>query len=330
MKFTTFIWLLGLFCPAWSLVGEVVTITNDLGHVLYASLFRPDPVSFPGLRPAIVIAHGSGGVYRTLNASGYPTDMETEYESWAVLAQSNGYFALFVDSYNPQSGRSAGKSNANSAYIRPHDIYAGNAYLRNTSSLVGGGGVNTSAIYLLGISHGSTAVLATLSSSDPHRTTLPFTAGVGYYACCGCAECSGEATCTSTSSCDSCSVCPLCGCTNNRYCPYAPLLIFAASNDASCGTGYYNAYGSGWGGNWCDERIVKARANTTCPISYAQHKFALLTYNATEHGFDYLGNSATYFNNECARAHSRAQTLSWFSATTASIDGSACASNIYS
>lgn len=337
LTFLLFSCLLGCVISAPYPLGTIVELTTDLGHVVYASLYTPDLSIFPSPRPALVVAHGSGGVFGF--TSGYPTSIDREYGEWSVEATSRGYVALFVDSYEPKSGRLKGKTYANAAHIRPHDLYAGRAYLAGMTY------VNASDISALGISHGMTSVLSALEDSDTH-TSLRFKAAVGYYACCGCGECNTNNFSCSTQQCSQCPSCSLCSCSTTQYCPYAPMMIFAAESEPNpgCGLGYSQNFNPGyqhpsynvndtktfWGSNWCDEKIRRGMLiSAGCPIT-RNRKFQMLTYNQTYHGFDYLDDPA-YPNNECARLHSRAQTFNWLQNTVVSLTGpnAHCARQLY-
>lgn len=139
------------------------TIPGPDGLQLNARLYRP---ADPGSYPAVIVMHGSGGMWSNDTVS---KGILTHLDAWAAWLKSNGYVALFVDSYVARgittnySGRrpavDSTKSDAlcSPATVRPKDAYAARDWLIANATAQK---VNTSRIGLLAFSQGAEAALA--------------------------------------------------------------------------------------------------------------------------------------------------------------------------
>lgn len=137
---------------------------------LVARLFLPDPaVSGEGPYPAVIILHGSGGMWSNdLIANG----LLSHLDQWGELLAGMGYIVLFPDSYNPRGipgNFSNRQPHYNPAiddaicspnYERPKDVVAALTYLQGRTDVL------TDRIGLMGFSHGAqTAMNAIVDSS---------------------------------------------------------------------------------------------------------------------------------------------------------------------
>jgi len=126
---------------------------------LIAALYLPDPLLHgPGPYPAVVVLHGSGGMWSNdLIASG-PSN---QFEDWGEVLADLGYVCLITDSYNPRgipggfSGRRPSYDPAvddalcSPNYERPKDVVAALEYLATRAD------VDVTRTALLGFSHGA-------------------------------------------------------------------------------------------------------------------------------------------------------------------------------
>lgn len=136
-------------------------------------LYRP---AGDGPFPAVVVMHGSGGFWSNDNPA---NGMLNHLQEWGTLLQSNGYLALFIDSYTPRGIPGDFKKKrpcfdaawddalCSPAYERTKDAYAALAWLRNTANNVP---VVANRIGLLGFSQGGETALASVVSSTVSRT----------------------------------------------------------------------------------------------------------------------------------------------------------------
>jgi dienelactone hydrolase len=137
---------------------------------LIGRLYLPDAMAHgTGPYPAVVIMHGSGGVWSNdLIANG----LSNQFEEWGELLSDLGYLALFPDSYNPRGipGNFASRRPHHDPniddhlcspnYERPKDVVAALTYLVTRQDFDG------SNVALMGFSHGAqTALNAMLDPS---------------------------------------------------------------------------------------------------------------------------------------------------------------------
>jgi dienelactone hydrolase len=158
---------------------QAQTITNvqvPQGNLSLAGrLFTP---AGPGPFPAVVVMHGSGGMWSDDDPA---NGMLTHLQEWGQLLRDNGYVALFVDSFNArgipanfQKKRPCFDSNwddskCSPAYERPKDAYAALNWLR-AQHTAGNLNLRTNRIGLIGFSHGGETALASTVSSTVSRT----------------------------------------------------------------------------------------------------------------------------------------------------------------
>jgi dienelactone hydrolase len=139
------------------------TIAGPNGLQLNARLYRP---ADPGSYPAVIVMHGSGGMWSNDVVS---NGILTHLDAWAAWLKSHGYVALFVDSYvargitsnfsnrRPAEDTTKDDTKCSPATVRPHDAYAARAWLVANATAQK---VNTSRIGLLAFSQGAEAALA--------------------------------------------------------------------------------------------------------------------------------------------------------------------------
>ncbi len=137
---------------------------------LIALLYRPDPaVHGPGPYPAVVVLHGSGGMWQSDTiASGAKTPLRR----WGERLAERGFLCLMPDSFNPRGipGNFANRRPHHDSliddavcspnYERPKDVVAALTFLQTLPD------VDFENIGLLGFSHGSqTGLNAVLDAS---------------------------------------------------------------------------------------------------------------------------------------------------------------------
>lgn len=220
-------------------ISKKVKIPNPTGgDSLLAWLFVPATTADV---PAVVVMHGSGGLWSSLNH----TTMSSQFTKWIDIFRTEKIAALFVDSYVSRGipddfAEVAPPNNFHVAaeFVRPRDAYSGLAYLREQNK------ITDSRIALLGFSHGGTSTVSamvdsayvhkaswsvissgnTYSSLDYPNLLNPagkpaqggFVAAVSYYPGLGFYSYYGR---TGTPS-------------NGKYKSYAPIMIHGAENDA--------------------------------------------------------------------------------------------------
>lgn len=174
-------------------------------------LFTP---SAPGPHPAIVMLHGRGGPYSSLRRGTYTAETLTmRHRMWGEFWAARGYVALLVDSFAPRGypdgfpkhSYSQRPAAVSEQFVRPLDAYGALRFLRSRSDVV------ADRIGLHGWSNGGMTLLSALGA-DPPGLKDPdpirgFRAAIAQYPSCR----------TQLQQAD--------------YRPYAPLLIFAASED---------------------------------------------------------------------------------------------------
>lgn len=137
---------------------------------LAARIYTPDAnLAGPGPYPAVIILHGSGGLWSNdIIANG----LVSQFKEWGEDLTGMGYLAIFPDSYNPRGipgnfGNRRPHYNpelddhlCSPNYERPKDVIATLAYL------AGRGDVDPERVALMGFSHGAqTAMNAVLDVS---------------------------------------------------------------------------------------------------------------------------------------------------------------------
>lgn len=145
---------------------EIVSIPNTYTNETLANnkLFVPEG---DGPFPAVVVMHGSGGMWSDDNVAG--GIMSTHFEEWGTALTDAGYIALFVDSYTPRNlveFRSKRPSDnplvddaaASDRLVRPQDAYSALAWLRDRDDVI------DNRVALMGFSQGAQSVLAAVES----------------------------------------------------------------------------------------------------------------------------------------------------------------------
>lgn len=126
---------------------------------LNALLYHPDPgVHGPGPHPAVIVLHGSGGMWSGDTIANGPT---SHFEKWGQLLAGRGFLCVIPDGFNPR-GISGGYSNrrphhdstiddavCSPNYERPKDVVAALTYLQGRADFDG------RHVGLVGFSHGA-------------------------------------------------------------------------------------------------------------------------------------------------------------------------------
>lgn len=128
-------------------------------QTLIALLYHPDPgVHGPGPYPAVVVLHGSGGMWSGDTIANGPT---SHFEKWGQLLAGRGFLCVIADSFNPRGipgGFGSRRPHHDSAiddavcspnYERPKDVVAALTYLMQRADF------DRRNAGLLGFSHGS-------------------------------------------------------------------------------------------------------------------------------------------------------------------------------
>lgn len=149
--------------------------TDGSGVTLDGYLAKPEGA---GPFPAVVMMHGCGGL---LTKSGR---VQTNLAAWAGRLADWGYVALAVDGFTPRGIReicTLKKRPISEFDDRPHDAYAGLAFLRTLSYVVG------DRIALAGWSNGAMAALSAVAAHTQERFKPPtpgFKAAFAFYPGC--------------------------------------------------------------------------------------------------------------------------------------------------
>jgi len=178
---------------------------------LIGYLFRPPG---PGPYPAVVMLHGRAGAYSSLQRGTYTAETLTlRHKMWGNFWAERGYLALHVDSFGPRGflggfpkhSYSERPGEVSERSVRPLDAYGALDYLRGRSDVI------ADRIGVQGWSNGGMTVLSTMTqpaSGIKRPDVAPgFRAALAFYPSCRTQVREGN------------------------YLPYAPLLIFAASDD---------------------------------------------------------------------------------------------------
>lgn len=131
-----------------------------------SKLFVPDGA---GPFPAVVVMHGSGGLWKNDNALGGV--MNDHFEEWGTRFQDAGYVALFIDSYTVRgvvefaNRRPAADPNLSDAlcsnrHVRPLDAYSALDYLRAQPNVI------DDRVALMGFSQGAESVLVAVTDES--------------------------------------------------------------------------------------------------------------------------------------------------------------------
>ncbi len=152
-------------------LAAVVNYPADANRMtLIALLYHPDPaVHGPGPYSAVIVLHGSGGMWNGDTIANGPT---SHFQKWGQLLAGRGYLTVIPDGFNPRGiagGFSSRRPHHDSAiddstcspnYERPKDVVAALTFLDARAD------VDRDHIGLVGFSHGSqTGINAILDPS---------------------------------------------------------------------------------------------------------------------------------------------------------------------
>ena len=167
-----------------------VTFPADDGRTtLEAYLFAPTQPR-PAM-PAVVMMHGSGGVYSSAAKGNFnASTLSARHLAWGKLWAERGYLALLADGFTPRGFpagfgfRSYGSRppEVDEVESRPRDAHAAARYLRGRPA------VAADRIGLIGWSNGGSAALVALASDTPGLANptpqTGFRAGLAFYPGC--------------------------------------------------------------------------------------------------------------------------------------------------
>ncbi|MEM6792923.1 MAG: SdrD B-like domain-containing protein [Acidobacteriota bacterium] len=171
--------LLAAFVPGAAL-AQSDTLVEFFGHVpftwdeedpqadnripLRGRLVEP---AGPGPHPAVVVLHGSKGMWHAEPSQQLPDgDMKSQFDDWASMLTADGYIALILDSFGPRGYTTfQGKVPPEDAdvapvYERSRDAFDALAYLRTLPQVDG------ERVAVLGFSHGGGGVAGALADAD--------------------------------------------------------------------------------------------------------------------------------------------------------------------
>lgn len=303
--------LVGLKARALNFVP--LQVTNSSGLALGAKLCGPDG---PGPFPAVVVLHGSGGLWK--NDDPVAGEMKRSFLEWGTNLAAAGYIGLFVDSYTargisefrnrrPAQDPGLDDSLCSPAYERPKDALAALRLLRSRPT------VKKDKIALVAFSQGAETALAavlhpaidkpkwTVSFLYKDNTTtnlpvpgpvrlaqgeLPFAAAICFYPGCGFYNYFGSPSSTNA----------------GLYYPNTPALILHGSADPL------------YSGNLYPEKFRGKAAAQALQTGSRHVPLALRVYQNAEHSFDeaILGNDPALDDpNQAAKRAGRALAMLW-------------------
>jgi carboxymethylenebutenolidase len=200
--------------PANLLAAVAATVkfpSADGKTQLIGYVFEPHAA---GPHPGVVMLHGRAGPYSSLKRGSYTAQsLSARHAMWGKFWARRGYVAVLVDSFGPR-GRPEGfpkhsyrdrPGEVSEQWVRPLDAYGALAYLRHRGDVI------ADRIGLQGWSNGGMTLLSAMASDAPGLqnpdVTRGFRAAIAQYPSCRTQL------------------------RQSGYKPYAPLLIFAASDD---------------------------------------------------------------------------------------------------
>lgn len=138
----------------------------------------PNSISGDKSFPAMVLLHGSGGMWKDDNSS--LGVMSEQNRDWKEIFNTNGIVGAYVDSYEPRGciervdewKEAPAAFQISSQFVRPYDAYAALELLRSLVWPDGTPVVRTQDIGIMGFSDGATALAATLY--DTQATPLGY------------------------------------------------------------------------------------------------------------------------------------------------------------
>ncbi len=149
-----------------------------------AILYLPQNITYP--IPAMVILHGSGGLWKNDVVGG---DLTPHFDVWADSLAKIGIASIFVDSYSPRGivefHEVPPPDNAvvSAEYVRPKDAYAAMQVLKKISDKNQKSLIIPNKIGLMGFSHGGTTTISSLADANKMTTHTNWTElnnGVSY------------------------------------------------------------------------------------------------------------------------------------------------------
>lgn len=297
--------------PDVTFVDVPNTFTNET--LEDSKLFIP---AGTGPFPAVIVMHGSGGLWQNNNVNGGV--MSGHFEEWGTRLQMNGYVALFIDSYTargvvefvekrPAQDPSKDDAVCSNRLVRPSDAYSALEYLRDLDYVI------DNRVGIMGFSQGGESTLASVVDEslinaktwekrrlnwDNTKTLVPedapytvpanqgFRTAVAYYPGCGFYAYFGAESGTGA----------------NMYMPYCPTYVIHGNED-----GLYsgNLYPEKLKAKSAAHATLLNRPDTTYPwddgqggnetgINPLYHKL----YNGVGHSFDELQANHPDYNTK--------------------------------
>jgi dienelactone hydrolase len=170
--------------------ADEVVLCNALGEPVLARVALPATASeFTGRRPAVVLLHGSAGLFRE-HGDTCTEEPYGRFTEWAQLLTERGYAVIMPESFYSRGSCDRPPSDYEDPELlvaRAHDAAAA------ANWLCGHPRVDCSRLAVLGFSHGASVAMLVMHEdlSDAVDSRLhsldypPFAAGVAYYPGCG-------------------------------------------------------------------------------------------------------------------------------------------------
>ena len=260
-----------------SLREQILTFKVDQYEIV-AVLTLPEDLDLP--IPAVVVMHGSGGMWDKDISGG---TMSSQFREWADTLRNHGMAGLFIDSYLPRGVKEnnsatdepPGNAIIAAEYVRTRDAYAGLELLRKIQDNKGENIILSNKVALLGFSHGGTAAISAMADTykmhaikewyqREYRVPAPaerpteggFVCAAVFYPGCGMYQYYGNHHKET-----------------GFYINYAPVLIQAAGQDPL----YYD-------GENTEALVTRARINGANEVS--GNEMVLIVYQNAHHSFD--------------------------------------------
>lgn len=137
--------------------AELVEYDNDRGETLQAVLLRPDAATAEPM-PAVLVLHGSGGLYSTPDSNDTKLEVSPEFADWAGMLTERGYAVLLPDSFYSRGyfewdDHPRGVDEVDRLVMRSYDAYGALRYVCEQSF------VDCERVGLVGFSNGASVAL---------------------------------------------------------------------------------------------------------------------------------------------------------------------------
>jgi dienelactone hydrolase len=172
--------------------AELVEFDNDRGEALMGVMIRPDATT-PEPMPAVVVLHGSGGLFATPDSNDTKLEVAQQFADWAGMLIQRGYAVMLPSSFYSRGyfewdDHPPGVDETDRLIMRAYDVYGALRYACAQPF------IDCARVGLVGFSNGgSTALLAMherldevtgMSSLTPAATRERFVGAFSYYPGC--------------------------------------------------------------------------------------------------------------------------------------------------